>query len=463
MNDTIAAIATGLGEAGIGIVRLSGKGALKIADKVFLAKDGGKPSRFKTYTLHYGWIIDKKLTTYDLRPSIVDEVLLTVMRAPRSYTKEDVAEINCHGGLLACRRVLELVFQNGCRLAEPGEFTKRAFLNGRIDLTQAEAVLDIIRAKSEAALQMGAAQLKGGLSAEVEKIRNGLIAALAQIEAEIDFPEEGQPPAEPGKAAGYLEAAGRRLKSLLDSARRGRILREGVHAVICGRPNVGKSSLLNALLRCERSIVTAVPGTTRDTIEEIIDIKGVPLRIVDTAGILEPRDLVEKKAVQRAREEIRLADLVLLMFDASRQLCAQDKKLIRGLRGKRALAIVNKIDLRRKIDMDYLRAQFPRHIEISLKRDRNLEALEGEIFALAAHGQAGSACSQTAVSLRHLRLLRQAQKGLAACRDSLDNRLALELAAEGLKQALSALDEISGKGFSADLLERIFSEFCVGK
>lgn len=183
MNDTIAAIATGLGEAGIGIVRLSGKGALKIADKVFLAKDGGKPSRFKTYTLHYGWIIDKKLTTYDLRPSIVDEVLLTVMRAPRSYTKEDVAEINCHGGLLACRRVLELVLQNGCRLAEPGEFTKRAFLNGRIDLTQAEAVLDIIRAKSEAALQMGAAQLKGGLRAEVEKIRNGLIAALAQIEA----------------------------------------------------------------------------------------------------------------------------------------------------------------------------------------------------------------------------------------------------------------------------------------
>ncbi|HTZ10851.1 MAG TPA: tRNA uridine-5-carboxymethylaminomethyl(34) synthesis GTPase MnmE, partial [Candidatus Margulisiibacteriota bacterium] len=319
-GDTIAAVSTAMGEAGIGIVRISGGRALDIADKVFVSKENKKPSEFKTYTTHYGWIVSEGKT--------IDEVILTVMLSPKSYTKEDIIEINCHGGLIALRAVLELVLSCGCRLAEPGEFTRRAFLNGRIDLAQAEAVLDVIRAKTDAALKLGLEQLKGSLSVGIGKIRERLTALLSPLEANIDFPEE--------QIAGVnLQGLGReltsteaQLKKLIEESKRARALREGIHVVICGRPNAGKSSLLNAILKRERSIVTPVAGTTRDTIEEIIDMQGMPVRIVDTAGILEPRDLVEKKAVARSRKVIEAADIAILIFDGSRRLNKDDKMLM---------------------------------------------------------------------------------------------------------------------------------------
>src|SRR3989338_8404712 len=330
LDDTIAAIATPLGQGGIGIVRLSGKKALAIVDEIFASKDGVKPSRYKSHTVHYGWVVNspqstvhrRKRNDYRLSTNIIDEVLLTVMRAPRSYTKEDIVEISCHSGIVVLREILDLVLSCGARLAEAGEFTKRAFLNGRIDLSRAEAVLEIINAKTELALESGVKQLEGFLADEVRKIRQRLLDIIAALEANIDFPEEeivpaGKPegdaclPARQGAASDSrshkkavnknITDAVERINNLLHSVRHGKILREGIAAVIAGRANVGKSSLLNALLKEERAIVTPIAGTTRDAIEEILDLKGIPLKIADTAGIIEPRDLIEKEALKRTQ------------------------------------------------------------------------------------------------------------------------------------------------------------------
>lgn len=465
LTDTIAAIATGMGESGIGIVRISGKSALSIADKVFVSKDGQKPSNFKTYTTHYGWIAenhnnDKRLTISD-KP--IDEVILTVMRAPRSYTKEDIVEINCHGGIVATRAVLGLVLDNGARLAQPGEFTRRAFLNGRIDLTQAEAVLDVIRAKTDAALKMGTAQLKGALSHQINNISESLLEALSILEANIDFPEEEISAVNPKQIIEKLTKINNILKNILDNAWRGRIIREGIHVVICGKPNVGKSSTLNALLRQERSIVTAVAGTTRDTIEEVIDIKGIPIRIVDTAGILEPRDLIEKKAVQRSKRFIGLADLVILLFDGSRRMSREDELLIAKLKKKTVIAVINKADLKQKIERNRVFKKFNRVVEISAKKNRNINLLEEEIASLIYKGGVPVAEPIMVSNLRHITLIKEAQKLIAQAGDSLDNKVSLEFAAQDIKDAISYLDEISGKKFREDLLDKIFSKFCIGK
>ena len=464
LNDTIAAISTPVGEGGIGIVRLSGKDALKVADKVFVSKDGKKPSCFKTYTTHYGWIVNSlKLKAQDSKPNIIDEVILTVMRAPRSYTKEDIVEINCHGGIVALRAVLDLVLENGCRLAEPGEFTKRAFLNGRIDLAQAEAVLDIIRAKTDSALKISTEQLKGALSKEINKIRKKLVDVLAELEASIDFPEEDTGKTNLGNIGKDLSQVNSELNKILEGSKTARIFREGIHVVICGKPNVGKSSLLNALLREERSIVTPVAGTTRDTIEEIIDIKGIPIRIVDTAGILEPRDLVEKKAVARSKRHMDLADLVILMFDGSKKLGKEDRLLMRKLNRKRAIAVINKMDLKQKIERNKIIAGFKHAIEISAKKTRNINLLEGAITDLVYQGRISGSEPLLVSNLRHINSLMQAQKLIAEAADSLDNKLSSELIAQDIKDALLCLDDILGKRFSEELLDKIFSDFCIGK
>jgi len=477
LTDTIAAIATPVGESGIGIVRVSGKDALKVADKIFVAKDGKKPPVFKTYTTHYGFIVNP-LACYPVIPlkekngqratgngqtEIIDEVILTVMRAPKSYTKEDIVEINCHGGIVALRRVLDLVLENGCRLAEPGEFTKRAFLNGRIDLAQAEAVLDIIRAKTDSALKIGVEQLKGTLSERINHLRKALLGILTILEANIDFPEEEIGSVNLRQIGERLHKINNALKNILETAKHGRIFREGIHVVICGKPNVGKSSLLNALLKQERSIVTPVAGTTRDAIEEIIDIKGIPIRIVDTAGIIEPRDLVEKKAVQRSKRCIDLADLVILMFDGSKRLAKEDETLIKKLKKKSALAIINKIDLKQKIEKDKILKRFKDVIDISAKKLKNINLLEDAIANLVYGGKISSSESVMVSNLRHIETIKQAQKLIAQALNSLDNKLPLEFIAQDIKDALGHLDEILGKRFSEDLLDKIFSEFCIGK
>lgn len=455
LDDTIAAIATGPGGSGIGIVRMSGKDALAVADKVFVSKDGKKPPTFKAYTTHYGWIV--KNAEY------IDEVLLTVMRSPKSFTREDVVEINCHGGIVALRRALELVLENGCRLAGPGEFTRRAFLNGRIDLAQAEAVLDIIKAKTDSALKAGIGQLKGGLSKQINKIRKALLGILSQLEANIDFPEDQISAVNPGDFLARLDAISNDLNRILDSSRTGIILRQGLNVVICGKPNVGKSSLLNALLRQERSIVTPIAGTTRDSIEEVIDIKGIPIRIVDTAGIIEPRGLIEKKAVGRSKRHIELADLVILLFDNNKKINEQDRSLMRKLNNKPTIAVINKIDLKAKIERAKIQNKFKQIVNISAKSMKNINLLEDAIANLVWDGKLRCPEAAMVTNLRHIELIRKAQKLVAGAVDSLDNKLSLEFIAQDIKDALGYLDDILGKKFSEDLLDKIFSEFCIGK
>jgi tRNA modification GTPase len=398
-----------------------------------------------------------------MKHDIVDEVILTVMLAPKSYTKEDVVEINCHGGIVALRRVLELVLARGCRLATPGEFTRRAFLNGRIDLTQAEAVLDIIKAKTDAALKVGAEQLRGGFSDSINRARDVLLDILSLIEANIDFPEEEISGVNLKKVTQQINHLNEELNEILRTSQRGRILREGINVVICGKPNVGKSSLLNALLKQERSIVTSIPGTTRDTIEEIIDIKGIPLCITDTAGILEPRDLIEKKAIQRSRRCIELADLVLLLFDASRRFNKDDAMLVKKLKAKKVIAIINKIDLEQKINQDEIRKNFTTVIEISAKKLKNINRLEEAVANLIYQGKLIIPEPILVTNLRHIEALRHTQKLIAEALNSLDNKLSLEFIAQDLKDALGYLDDILGKRFCEDLLDKIFSEFCIGK
>lgn len=462
LNDTIAAIATPVGESGIGIVRISGKDAVAVADKVFISKDGRRVSDFKAYTVHYGWIIESQ--EFDKPDKIIDEVLLTVMRAPKSFTREDVVEINCHGGIAAVRAILELVLENGCRLAEPGEFTKRAFLNGRIDLTQAEAVLDIIRAKTDSALKIGIEQLKGALSEKLNEIREGLLEILTLVEANIDFSEEDIDTVNMGQIKERLKGVNNEMKAVLETSRYGRVIRDGISAVICGSPNVGKSSLLNALLRQERSIVTHIAGTTRDTIEEIIDIKGIPVKIVDTAGILEPRNLIERKAVLRSKKYIDSADLVIVLFDGSKKLAQNDKALIKKLKKKTSIAVINKSDIKQKIEKEKILKEFEQVIVLSAKKMLNINLLEEAIVHLVYKGRVSDLSERVWISnMRHIEKLKNAQKLIAQTLDSLDNKLSLEFIAQDIKESLGWLDEILGRKFSEDLLDKIFNDFCIGK
>jgi len=465
LTDTIAAISTPPGESGIGIVRISGKDALSIADKIFVSKDAKRPSAFKTYTTHYGWITANRTPdTNDPRPNnVIDEVILTVMRSPKSYTKEDVVEINCHGGAIALRRVLDLVLEQGCRLAEPGEFTKRAFLNGRIDLVQAEAVLDIIQAKCVSALEAGIRQLRGDLSKEIKKSRDGLLEILSILEANIDFPEEEIASADMSEISRRLKKIDNVFKAILENSDYGRILRDGINVVICGRTNVGKSSLLNALLKQERSIVTSIAGTTRDTIEEFINIKGIPVKIVDTAGIIKPRNFVEKKAIQRSKKYMESADLIILLFDGSRRLTREDMVFIRRLSKRNTLAVINKIDLKEKIKRGIITDKFGSVIDISAKKNININLLEDAVADFVYNGKVSAQESIIVTNLRHIEKIKAAHRHITNALNSLDNKLSIEFVAQDIRDALLYMDEILGKSFTEDMLQRIFSEFCIGK
>ncbi len=465
-QDTIAAISTPLAPGGIGIVRLSGPRALKIADKIFSSRSGTAAVRAKTFTVHYGWVKDGPAQKKGSAPA-VDEALMTVMRSPRSYTTEDVVEFSCHGGPVVLQKVLRLALDNGARMAEPGEFTKRAFLNGRIDLTQAEAVLDIIRSRTEAFLRVSTSQLKGELTEELEKMREQLMDVYTRLEAVLNFPEDeaGEDHTVRGKMLAQAALVLDEVRALVDTGGQGQIIRDGVKAVLCGKPNAGKSSLLNVLLRNPRAIVTEVAGTTRDTIEESALVGGIPFQLVDTAGILEPRGKIEREAVRRSQQSVRQADLVLFVLDGSRRLSAQDRDLAGTLRGASVLVVVNKCDLEQKLTRKAVESLMPGRniIAVSALKKQGIAALEKAMVAAVMHDQDVRTDIPLVSNLRHLDALNRCAGMLEEAVQGLQTGVPLELVSEGISDAVRALDEITGRHLDADLLEKIFSEFCIGK
>ncbi len=463
IDDTIVAISTPVGEGGIGIVRLSGAGSLAVADAIFSSSRGKRPSRLKSYTAHYGRVIDTRL---DERPAI-DEVILNIMRAPKSYTREDVVEINCHGGIVPLKKILELVMSFGVRLAEPGEFTRRAFLNGRIDLAQAESVLDIIKARTDTGLRAAMNQLGGELSRNVAVLRGELLDLISRVEASIDFPEEETGGYFIEGAAAGMKAIVKEIRRLESSADKGMVLTEGLRAVICGRPNVGKSSLMNALLRRSRVIVSHIPGTTRDTIEELINIEGLPVRLVDTAGIIDSDDLLIKEGVDRSRLHIESSDLLLLVLDGSEPLNAQDHELIRAAADKRAMVVINKSDLPRKADLGEARIREllgqKRSVEISAKDRRGLDALEGSISSMVWDGEVCADHTCLVTNARHKTLLSSAADALERGLGAAEKGAPPEIVSIEFKEAAEALGRITGESIDGEVLDRIFERFCIGK
>ncbi len=451
-EDTIAAIITPAGTGGVGIVRLSGADAFAVLARVFTARDGTQPSAWPGFSVHYG-----RVTTG--AGDVVDEALAAVMRAPKSYTREDVAEISCHGGPAAVRAVLELCLENGARLAQPGEYTKRAFLNGRIDLAQAEAVMDVINARTDAALRAGERQLKGELSTELDAVRQALLNALAGIEAVLNFPEDDTDQGQAAALRDDLAAARGRIEALLATAKSGRILKEGIKVVICGKPNVGKSSLLNALLRAPRAIVTDVAGTTRDVLEEAANINGIPVNLVDTAGILAPRDKIEEEAVRRSRAAVESADIVLLVLDGSRPPEAVDRVLAAEIRNPHTIHVRNKADLPAAEG----HGAHARTVNISALTRLGLEELKAAMITLACDGAACDTRGVILNDIRHVDALRRAGEALVRAVDALRDKVPPEFAAEDLKLAVNELDAITGRNVDEDVLERIFSGFCIGK
>jgi tRNA modification GTPase len=451
-KDTIAAIATPPGAGGISIVRVSGVQALDVLAGVFKPRRPVTLAAWPTHTARIGMVVDP------LSGENLDEALALVMRGPRSYTGEDVVELQCHGGAATMRAVLDACLQSGARLAAPGEFTKRAFLNGRMDLAQAEAVLDIITARTEAARRVGEHQLKGELSVELAAVREALLAAYAALEAEINFPDDVEAEAEPLWRVRMSEASVR-IGALLMSSRKGLALKEGVRVAIVGRPNVGKSSLLNAFLKLPRAIVTDVAGTTRDVLEETVDLGGVPVCLMDTAGILAPRDKVEEEAVRRSRAAMQEASIVLLVIDASAPLDAIDEELLRTTKDERRIVVLNKTDLVPGFDLSRLEGA----CRVSALRPGGINDLEGLLLQRVLAGHAIDGHGTLVNNVRHVEALRAAQAGLDRGIEATDTGGAVECAGEALQSAIKALDAITGRHIDEDLLEQIFSRFCIGK
>ncbi|MFA5088068.1 MAG: tRNA uridine-5-carboxymethylaminomethyl(34) synthesis GTPase MnmE [Candidatus Omnitrophota bacterium] len=460
-DDTIVAISTAVGPGGIGIVRMSGPDALKLADQMFLPKEKKRPSDFKSFTVHYGWVRRERAGQVE----IIDEALLTVMRAPKSYTREDMVEISSHGGIVALGAILKLAVGLGARLADPGEFTKRAFLNGRIDLTQAEAVLDIIQSKTEAFLRISQNQLKGELSAELESIREQLMNVYTQIEAAINFPEEDISPAGQESILIQLQTSQARVEQLLQSSEQGRILKEGIRVVLCGKPNVGKSSLMNILLKQPRAIVTPIAGTTRDSIEETVQIRGIPFQLIDTAGVFEADDVIGREAVKRSRMHIDGADLVLFVVDRGGGLSQQDEDLLGAIKSPNMIVVLNKCDLPGQLDERKLRLLFPhqKKVNVSALKKTGIDELEAAIVEQVRQGQAGDGRGVWVSNVRHIQALKNCEEALSGGGKILREGMSLEFVSEEVKEAIKALDSITGREVDNDLLEKIFSQFCIGK
>lgn len=455
--DTISAIATAMGEGGVGIVRLSGASAIETAARMFRAADGRNLVDASVRELLYGTVVREN-------GCLVDEALCLVMRAPHSYTREDVVELQCHGGAVSLREVLALTYRHGARAAERGEFTKRAFLNGRLDLAEAQAVMDVVRAKTEKGLEMAAGHLAGHFSQRIRSMREDILALLAHLEAVIDFPEEGVDEVVIEEVREKVSKIRASLLRILQTAHTGRILRDGLETAIVGKPNVGKSSLLNALLREDRAIVTDIPGTTRDTIEEYADIGGVPLKIIDTAGIRSTEDAVERIGVEKARAHVKSAALVLALFDGSRPFEQEDEEILSLLEGKEALLVVTKSDLARVLDADRLGrlAGFPL-VEITTKEEEGLSPLVDAILRKVYDGEDRSGEGAFVADLRTKNLLEEAEGHIAAAISTMDQGLGLDFISIDLRSSLEKLGEITGETAGDDVLDEIFSRFCVGK
>lgn len=448
MSNTICAISTSVGRAGLGIVRMTGDSSLEVLEKVFKGSID-----FENRKLSYGHIIDDK--------KIVDEVLAVYMKTPHTYTREDVVEIYTHGGVVAVREVLNTLLKNGANLAEPGEFTKRAFLNGRLDLAQAEAVLDLIDANTSMSYENSLNQLEGSLSRSVEKIEEALIEVMASTVAEIDFPEDEIDTLNDYEKINKLKPILEDIENLLKSSKRGKVLREGIKTLILGRPNVGKSSLLNALLKENRAIVTDIPGTTRDTIEEVLDLDGIPLNLIDTAGIRETEDTVELIGVEKAKSHVEDADLVLVLLDSSEELSTEDVDILEFAKDKEKIVIINKTDLDPKLDLEKLKDY--KYIMMSIVDGTGIDVLQDEIKRLFFEDKITSSDDIMVSNIRHIEALRRAIAALESAISDLEVGIPLDLVEVDLNICIDELGNITGKTTTEDVLDRIFSEFCIGK
>lgn len=455
MFNTIAAISTPRGEGGIGIVRLSGDESLGILSKIFKPKSKKDVKEIKSYTINYGHIYDGE--------ELIDEVLVSVMKAPNTYTREDIVEINCHGGYLITQKVLELVLKNGAKIAEPGEFTRRAFLNGRLDLTQAEAVIDLIHGKTDKSISLSLNNLRGDLRDQINHLKKILLDVAAHVNVVLDYPEEGVDEPIPEHLIIELHNVKDTITKLVESYDKGKMIKEGIKTAIVGKPNVGKSSLLNSILREERAIVTSIAGTTRDTIEEIINIKGIPLIMVDTAGIRKTQDEVENIGVQKSKKMLKEADLVLFVLDSSRDFSDEDREIYDSIESEKVIGILNKIDMEKKLDITNL-TKVKKWIEISALENIGIDTLENEIYNFILSENIEDSSEKLIITnIRHKSALEKTKKSIENIFETIDMGYPMDLIAVDLNDALDSLSEVTGEISSEDLLDHIFSNFCVGK
>lgn len=456
--DTIASISTPMGEGAIAIVRLSGNDAISIADKLYKGKH--QLSDVASHTINYGHIIDPASN------EIIEEVMVAVMRAPRTYTREDIVEINCHGGIMTVNRVLELALTNGARLAEPGEFTKRAFLNGRIDLSQAEATMDFIRSKTDRASRVAMQQIEGRLSLLIKGLRQSILEILAQVEVNIDYPEYDD--VEEATNTFLMEEARKiegSITNLLQTANQGKILREGLSTVIVGKPNVGKSSMLNNLIQDNKAIVTEIAGTTRDVLEEYVNVRGVPLRLVDTAGIRETEDIVEKIGVERSREALKKADLILYVLNNNEILTEEDYKLAEIIKNEDVIVIINKTDLETKLDLEEVKTMVGNApiVRTSMLSQQGIEELEEQIRTLFFAGEVTNQDMTYVSNARHISLLKSAKTSIGDAISAAELGVPVDMIQIDLIKTWELLGEVIGESVDDGLIDQLFSQFCLGK
>ena len=457
IDDTIAAIATAPGEGGIGIIRISGEKSLQVAQSIFKSKSGKMIKDYNARTLIYGTVVDNE--------KVIDEVLVAYMKGPNSYTAEDVIEINCHGGFISVKKILELILSKGVRLAEAGEFTKRAFLNGRIDLSQAEAIIDVIKSKTDMAHEVAQSQLEGSLAKKIKDLRMNVTEVLAHLEVSIDFAEEDVEEITYQTLEEKALELRNEIKKLYDTAESGKILRDGLKTVIVGKPNVGKSSLLNSILGENRAIVTDIAGTTRDVIEEFVNIKGIPLKIVDTAGIRETEDIVEKIGVEKSRESFRTADLVIMVLDASRKLSEEDMEILESLKNKKTIVLLNKMDLEPQIELEKIEEFVNSEdiIKISALKHQGIEELQDKIEAMVYHGSVKNSSNLMITNSRHKDALFKAYESINDAISAIEQRMPYDFIEVDFKNIWDYLGYINGDTVREDLLDTIFANFCIGK